>query len=105
MLPVTGCHLWLAHVINQSCVAARDSSGSSSGGTEPFGPHCPKWIRQASDQVEDVTDRLQSAGSQHQFKSDADLATRPKGVSKRKKDKSHQKAKKKKRHKHKHRDV
>ena len=95
-------HLWLAHAVNHSCIAARDSSGTSPGGTEPLGPHCPDWIRQASDQAEDVTNRLQSSGSKHQSRNDANLSTKPKGVTKHKKDKSHKKAKTKKRHKHKH---
>lgn len=95
-------HLWLAYAVNRSCFAARDSSGTSPGGSEPLGPHCPDWIRQASDQAEEVTNRLQSPGSKHQSRNDANLSTKPKGASKHKKDKSHKKARTKKRHKHKH---
>ncbi|KAL3157619.1 hypothetical protein ABBQ32_012068 [Trebouxia sp. C0010 RCD-2024] len=86
--------------------SARDSYSPSSRGAEPLGPHCPDWIRLASDPAEVMSNRPQSPGN-HNSTRDADLCIKSKGVgksrrsdSKHKKQKSHKKTRVKKRHKH-----
>lgn len=99
----TNWHYQLAHTPTYCYVAARESSSPHSRGAKPLGPHCPDWIRQASDQAEDASYMPQSPRSNHKSSRDTDLSMQSQGVSKNRHQKSHKKTRKKKRHKHKQR--